>query len=246
MSKKIKKHEENALTLPKDQQLSVENLISLAIKKDASIDTIERIFNLRDKMKSEWAKKQFDESMAAFQSECPVIKKTKAVNNKPEKGGGLRYKFAPLDSIVMQVKELLRKHGFTYTTDAQVNESRVTAVCKVTHTAGHSETSQFTIPIDPDAFMTGAQKFAAALTFAKRYAFCNAFGILTGDEDDDAVSAGDAMHDKRIQYINQCIKKKDRKGLVAAREQVMASTEMNNQEKMKYAGLINDALKDLG
>ena len=27
---------------------------------------------------------------------------------------------------------------------------------------------------------------AAAQTFAKRYAFCNAFGILTGDDDNDA------------------------------------------------------------
>ena len=34
--------------------------------------------------------------------------------------------------------------------------------------------------------MSQTQVEAAALTFAKRYAFCNAFGILTGDEDTDA------------------------------------------------------------
>jgi hypothetical protein len=37
--------------------------------------------------------------------------------------------------------------------------------------------------------MNEPQRFASALTFAKRYAFCNAFGILTGDEDDNAEKA---------------------------------------------------------
>ena len=41
------------------------------------------------------------------------------------------------------------------------------------------------MPIDKDGFMNTPQKFASALTYAKRYAFCNAFGILTADEDDD-------------------------------------------------------------
>jgi hypothetical protein len=33
--------------------------------------------------------------------------------------------------------------------------------------------------------MTDQQKHGARVTFAKRYAFCNALGILTGDEDLD-------------------------------------------------------------
>ena len=34
--------------------------------------------------------------------------------------------------------------------------------------------------------MSGSQQNAAANTFSKRYALCNALGILTGDEDTDA------------------------------------------------------------
>ena len=47
------------------------------------------------------------------------------------------------------------------------------------------------MPVDAGAYMNEAQKAASALTFAKRYSFCNAFGILTGDEDDDSVVSGD-------------------------------------------------------
>jgi hypothetical protein len=39
--------------------------------------------------------------------------------------------------------------------------------------------------------MNAQQKVASALTYAKRYAFCNALGILTTDQDDDAQSAGE-------------------------------------------------------
>ena len=41
------------------------------------------------------------------------------------------------------------------------------------------------MPIDKDAFMNSQQQYGSASTFSKRYAFCNAFGILTGDEDND-------------------------------------------------------------
>ena len=33
--------------------------------------------------------------------------------------------------------------------------------------------------------MSDVQKYGARSTFAKRYAFCNAFGIMTGDDDTD-------------------------------------------------------------
>lgn len=182
----IVKHEKKTEIAPQNQ--SAESLISQAINKGVSVDTMERLMKMRREMKEEYAKEQFDKSLADFQSECPVIKKTKNVLNKDKVS--TRYKYAPLDAIVNQVRPLLQRHGFSYSINAKVENSTVMAIMKVTHRAGHSETSEFQIPIDPDAFMNQQQKFASALTFAKRYAFCNAFGILTGDDDDDGVHAG--------------------------------------------------------
>jgi len=56
----------------------------------------------------------------------------------------------------------------------------------VHHDAGHEEESSFSVPIDTESFMNAPQKVGSARTFAMRYAYCNAFGILTSDEDDDA------------------------------------------------------------
>ena len=164
----------------------IESLLRFAVEKGASVETIERMMAVRRELRAERAKEAFDSALAAFQSECPIIEKRKIVMNKD--GRSIRYKFSPLDDIITQVKALLQRHGFSYSLDTVVEPGWVKAICKITHQGGHFQLSEFKVPIDPDAFMTQQQKFAAANTFAKRYSFCNGFGIMTGDEDIDGAS----------------------------------------------------------
>jgi hypothetical protein len=177
---------------PKDDvtsvSLNIEGLIAKAIEAQMPPDTLERFLKMRDQLKAEWAEEQFYKALAAFQTECPVIKKTKAVLNKDKKS--VRYRYAPLDSIVEQVRDPLAKHGFSYTLDSEFGDSSVVAIMKLHHLAGHSETTTFRATIDKDAYMNEMQKGASAHTFAKRYAFCNGLGVLTGDEDDDGQEGG--------------------------------------------------------
>jgi len=168
--------------------INAEALIARAIDAKVPVEVLERLLTIRRELKAEASKEAFDRSLADFQRDCPTIQKTKKVMNKD--GRSVRYAYAPLESIVEQVRELLQHHGFSYTMDAQAETGFVTAVCTITHALGHSNTSQLRVPIEVDAYMNEAQKVASALTFAKRYAFCGAFGILTGDEDDDSISSG--------------------------------------------------------
>jgi ERF superfamily len=148
------------------------------------VETLEKLFALREKVKAEQAREAFTQALADFQGDCPIIAKTKKVMNKD--GRTVRYVYAPIDAIVDQIKKPLAKHGLSYTWNVEQNDKGITAVAKVTHKFGHSETSSFNVPIDPEGYMTAPQKVASALTFAKRYALCNALGISTGDEDTDA------------------------------------------------------------
>lgn len=162
----------------------VELLLQNAIAKGVPIETMERLLAMRKELKAEAAKEAFDAAMSRFQETCPVIEKTKKVMNKD--GRSVRYVYAPIDSIISQVGHLIGKQGLSYTFDVIQDDTTVTAICRVKHSLGHMETTNFRIPIDKESFMSGPQRFAAALTFGKRYAFCNAFGIATGDEDTDA------------------------------------------------------------
>jgi hypothetical protein len=163
--------------------LNPEVLITQAIKNNVSVETMERLLAMRKELKAEFAKEEFDKAMADFQRECPAITKNKSVFEKS--GGKVRYKFASLDSIIEQTKNTISNNGLSYTIRTKSDDKMFTATVKVSHVAGHSEESEFSIPISSEQFMTDVQKFGARSTFAKRYAFLNAFGIMTGDEDSE-------------------------------------------------------------
>ena len=163
-------------------------LLAQAIEKGLPLESMERLLAMRRELKAEWSRERFFDDLAQFQAACPVIGKSKGVNDK---SGKLRYKFAPLDEIVAQVKKPLEKYGFSYTIITKQSEKAVTAICNAHHVDGHTEASEFTIPIDPEAYMNDAQKIASAMTYATRYAFRNAFGVVTGDVDDDGVASGE-------------------------------------------------------
>lgn len=189
MTKVIKKElpsqESSTSIIPQERQavnFNAQTLISQAIDKNVPVETMEKLLAMRRELKAEWAKEQYDKAMAGFQADCPIIQKTKEVKD----GSKLLYKYAPIESIIQQVKLFLQKHGFSYLTGMEVLPDGIKVICKVTHIAGHSEESSMQIPLGTKTgIMSASQQTAAAQTFAKRYAFCNAFGILTGDEDND-------------------------------------------------------------
>lgn len=173
-----------ALTAPRESgplaARDPESILRFAIERNANVETIERVMAVRRELKQEQAKEAFDTALAAFQSECPIIVKRKA-------GAKNAYRYAPLDDIVVQVRDLIRKHGFSFSITSEIEPGFVKAVCKIKHSAGHSENSEFKVPVDTkNPMMSEPQRYGGSMTFAKRYAFCNGFGILTADEDMDA------------------------------------------------------------
>lgn len=226
---------------------NAETLISQAIDKNVPIETMEKLLNMRRELKAEWAKEQFDKAMAEFQGECPVIKKNKSVANKD--GRSVRYSYAPLDEIVSQAGKLISQHGLSYTITAEVKEGKtVKAIVKVTHTAGHNQDSSFEIPIDVGGFMTEPQKFASALTYAKRYAFCNAFGILTGDEDDDAQDTDQVKDDKpkkQFDTLMETVKKASLADLENYKAKMATSKKYAPEQKAEFLKVVEARIAEL-
>lgn len=178
---------------PRREGVDINNLMVHAVQT-GNIDTMERVMAIRRELKAEAAKEAFFTALSAFQSECPVIKKSK-------QGGGGKYWYAPLDVILKMAGPVITRHGLSFKIVTRVEDSPekgkpsvIFATCHVYHELGHSESSEFSVPVDPSFVnvlkMNEPQAFASASTYAKRYAFCNAFGILTGESDDDGQSAG--------------------------------------------------------
>lgn len=166
------------------QQNQTQLLISQALANNVEVETIEKLVAMKERVDKEYARKQFFKAMAQMQAEMPEIEKKKEVNG--------RYKYAPLESIVSQIKSLLAKYGFSYSFDTKKADGQVLVCCKVHHLEGHTEktcvqVSQVQSPTNSKGakVMTGAQEDGSTITYGKRYSFCNSLGIMTADEDTD-------------------------------------------------------------
>ena len=164
--------------------VNAETLIAQAIAKDVPMETMEKLLAMRKELKDEAAMEAFFTDLALFQKVCPKIPKTKVVYEK--NSHEVRYRYAPLATIIRAVRRKLFNAGFSYLIKTEQTKESVKAIVELHHREGHVEITEFEVPIDPKAFMNAQQKVAATLTFAKRYAFCNATGIMTSDEDTDA------------------------------------------------------------
>ena len=178
---KMTKKQSTEMVVKKDE---VAGFIAQAIEKNLPVETMERLFTLHKEVKAEHAREEFVSALADFQAECPIIKKTKQVLNKD--GRTVRYSYAPIDSVIEQIKKTLAGNGFSYNWDSAREEKHIKVICKLTHNAGHFETSTFDIPIVPSEFMSSPQSYATAQSYAKRYTLLNVLGIGTAEEDTDA------------------------------------------------------------
>lgn len=199
-----------AISVYNDERKSVESMITSAIKANAPVETMEKVMAMRRELKAEYAKEQFDLAMSGFQSECPEIKKTTAGGKT--KSGEVAYHYATIDSIVNQVKPMLGKFGLSFLIKTEIGKGTVKSICIVRHVAGHSETSEMEVPLSTQTgVMSNAQVTAATSTFSKRYAFMNAFGIMTGDEDKED-NIKDASNDEisdAIMRLDNCTRDKE-------------------------------------
>lgn len=184
----IIKTEEQQIAQVQPIGIDAEMLIMKGIEAQVPVETMERLLAMREKLNDEKARTEFFKALAGFQADCPIIHKNKKVMQK--NSNQVRYSYASLDSIVKQISPFLAKWGLSYMFKSSTTENGVMQSCVIRHFLGHSETSNFTISIDPDAYMGDAQKSGSASSFAKRYALQDALGILTGDDDDDAQSLG--------------------------------------------------------
>ena len=187
------------------------SMISHAIDKGATVETLEKMFALQERWEANQAKKKFDKAMSDFQAKCPVIEKGKPIyekgqENLPVEQRKIRYSYAPLDSIVSQTRKIISEVGLSYRFANTKTETEMVVECIVTHIDGHSQSSPFTVTIGAEQYMTDTQKMGARSTFAKRYAFCDAFGIMTGDEDNDACvpETDNEKINVAIESLNKC------------------------------------------
>ena len=165
--------------------VNIDSLLNKAVDSKAAVEVLKELRVLYKDLQAEKAQAAFDESMSAFQAECQPILKEKGV---PDRNNNTAYKYAPIEAIEVQIRPLLRRHGFSHTFDTDTASAAgwVIAKCIVTHCLGHTRVSTAKFPLGTKtAIMSDTQQYAAALTFANRRSLQNAYGLIISGEDID-------------------------------------------------------------
>jgi len=172
-----------------DGEPSIGQFIQTALQSGAEMEKLERLFELQKEYKADRAREKFTRAMSQFQKNCPAIEKKKEVTSK---SGNVIYKYAPLPDIVETIKSALSDAGLSFSWKIENSQEDgqlyITAICQITHEAGHTEETEFTLPVTASnkKLISRPQEFGKTLTYAKRYSLTSALGISAG-EDTDAI-----------------------------------------------------------
>lgn len=177
-----------ALAVHEPGSSEISGILRLAVERGVPVDTIERLVALKERMDERSAAAEFNQALAAFQAECPAIRKTSTAKVTTKSGGAYEYRYAELDEIARTTRPLLQKHGLSYSWDSELAGDKIVCTCTLRHIAGHSQTAKFVCPTDTASAMSSQQKHAAALTYSRRQSLIQVLGLTTTDPDTDGAS----------------------------------------------------------
>lgn len=166
-------------------------MISQAVANGASMEMIEKLMALHERIEAGQARKAFDAALAAAKAEIPVITKNRQVGYETKSGGKTSYQHEDLGEIARTVDPILAKHGLSYRfrTLSELNQP-VSVTCIVAHRDGHSETNTLTAGRDDSGQKNLIQQIGSTITYLQRYTLKAALG-LAASQDNDGRSAQD-------------------------------------------------------
>lgn len=170
------------------QQAAMVHMIErVALDPNASIDKLERMLDMQERIQAQRAKAEHAEAKANAMAEMPnVPMHGKGHNGRP---------YAVLKDIVAVTKPVLARHGLSLTWDTKIDGNVVTVTAILTHRNGHEERVSMPLPADNSGSKNPVQAFGSTQTYGQRYTAQAILGLALGDdmEDDGRGAAGPAV-----------------------------------------------------
>lgn len=165
-------------------QASPNALINKALTDGASVETLERLFQLQKDWEANEARKAFVSAMVNFKSTPITIVKAKLVSFQTDKGI-TSYHHAELSDVTKALVPVMAENGLSHRWTVEQKDADITVTCEVTHSLGHSEKVAITARPDTSGGKNAIQAIASAISYLQRYTLLAATGQSTGGDDDD-------------------------------------------------------------
>lgn len=188
-----KAEEGQIVTIAADPMVSM--IERVAMDPNASIEKLERMLDMRDRLQAESAKGAFAAAFAAASAEFPSIPLNgKGDKNKP---------YALLKDIIAGTRPILSRHGLALSFGVESHPDRVIVTAELMHVAGHSKTTSIELPKDQTGSKNAVQAVGSSQTYGQRYTAQAILGLSLGDDtEDDGKAAGGNSSITADEYFN--------------------------------------------
>lgn len=168
----------------------------IAATRDASIsvDKMERMLDLQERLMAADAKREFDYQMSALQPALPVITKKGmiTIRDKNDKDKIIQQTpFARFEDIQKSILPILSRFGFALThRHGRTAEGLVFVTSVLSHATGHREETTISMQVEQSGSKNPVQGVGSSLSYGYRYNTKALLNLIYEGEDDDAQAAG--------------------------------------------------------
>lgn len=181
-------------------------MISQAVANGASMEMIEKLMALQERIEAGQARKAFDAALAAAKAEIPVIRKNRHVGYAT-KSGTTSYVHEDMGEIARTVDPVLARHGLSYRfqTVSEINQP-IVVTCIVAHRDGHSERNTLTAGRDDSGQKNSIQQVGSTITYLQRYTLKAALGLAAAPDDDgNAAQPAEPVNETQVGELLELI-----------------------------------------
>jgi hypothetical protein len=193
--------------VPKEEPITAMSLLQSAVDKGASIDTIERLVALQEKMLAKQAEVAYIEAMQRAQMRMEPVRRNA---KNPE----THSRYSTYEQLDAAVRPIYTGEGFSVsynTTDSPLAE-HMRVLAMVRHIAGHSETFQVDMPVDGKgpkggAVMTRTHATGSGFSYGRRCLLKAIWNIAEYDDDGNAAGGASIPEDvvsEHVKRLNAC------------------------------------------
>lgn len=181
---------------PRAEPLTPMAMLSTAVAKGMSAETIKGFMDLQERWEKSEAEKAYNEAFAAFKAEAVQVIKNKTVTDGPLKGKS----YAELFAVVDAATPFLSKHGLSHSWKVTKDEKDwIEVTCFLKHVKGFADSCALGGPPDAGGAKNAIQARASTVSYLERYTFKGVTGLAEKNEDNDGGRGSKGMPEADLQ-----------------------------------------------
>lgn len=167
---------------------TIANLIErVATNPNASIETLERLLNMQERVQATRAEVAFNAALAEMQPKLPVIEERGAIKNGQKV---VQSTYALWEDINEAIRPVLAEYGFALTFRVERSDGMVSVTGVLSHRDGHKTETTLPLPVDSSGSKNAVQAIGSSTSYGQRYTAKLLLNLTSRGEDDDGASAG--------------------------------------------------------